>query len=303
MSIIYKMKTVLLILLLIPSYIYSQKYILLDSLKSNFRVNEYTLNTEEIYDIKKDINIYNVFVSKNNILLITVLPDLDERILPRMDEKGTNWHIINFDDIKEKILSKDKIMRIAVEWDMDNTPDKKTLEYQLVKKEHGSYYVSKMCLTELFSIANFKFPLISSYGSINIGESKVTIKEMEKSFALQFPEKDFIMDVTTNNMQRQTQRFDSYSFRNYLSKEYVIKGNKAYQFWTFDGWWEIDGYNEYRGIDRFLYIPNKGIVGGSYDFYFRLKPKISSNNYFTVSDYKLWGNIINERIMIAKELK
>lgn len=297
------MKTVFLLLLFIPSYMYPQKYLLLDSLKSNFSVNEYTLDTKDIYNFKKDINLYNVFVSKNNILLITVLPDLDERILPRMDERGNNWHIINIDDIKDKIISKDKLMRLVVEWYMNNTPDKKTLEYQLVKKENGSYYISKTCLTELFSIVNLKFPLVSSYGAINIGEKKVTIKEMERSFVMQFPKQDFIMDVTTDNMQRTIQRFDSYSFRNYLSKEYTIKGNKAYQFWTFDGWWEIDGYNEYRGIDRFLYIPNKGIVGGSYDFYFRAaRPRASSNN-FAVSDYELWGNIINEKIMIAKELK
>ncbi|QQQ30075.1 hypothetical protein [Chryseobacterium indoltheticum] len=109
------------------------------------------------------------------------------------------------------------------------------------------------------------------------------------------------MDVRTGNYFRRLD--NSYSFRNYLSKEFFIKKNKAYQFWTFDGWWAIDGYNEHRGIDRFLYIPDKGIVGGSYDFYFRLKPKISSNDYFTVSDYALWDNIINEKIMIAKELK
>ena len=35
-----------------------------------------------------------------------------------------------------------------------------------------------------------------------------------------------------------------------------------YQFWTFDGWWVIDGYNVNRGIDRLIYIPNLGIVEG-----------------------------------------
>ena len=82
---------------------------------------------------------------------------------------------------------------------------------------------------------------------------------------------------------------------------FSIKNYHAYQFWTLDEWWSQDGYNEHRGIDRFLYIPLEGIVGGSYDFYFRLKPKISSNDYKASSIEKLWDNIIHERIMIAEE--
>lgn len=295
------MKVILSILLTLPAFIFSQEYFLLNSLESDFEVKEYTLDTKEIYNIRKDINLYNVYVSKENILLLSVLPDLDEKILPRMDERGSNWKIIDYDKIKDKIFSKSEILNMVFNWKSDNTPDKKTLQYKIVKKENGSYYVSKLCLTEFFSIADFKFPIISTYGTINIGEPKVSIKQMQESFKKQIPVEEFIMDVRTGNYFRRLD--NSYSFRNYLSKEFFIKRNKAYQFWTFDGWWVIDGYNEHRGIDRFLYIPDKGIVGGSYDFYFRLKPKISSNDYFTVSDYALWDNIMNEKIMIAKELK
>lgn len=295
------MKVILSILLTLPAFIFSQEYFLLNSLESDFEVKEYTLDTKEIYNIRKDINLYNVYVSKENILLLSVLPDLDEKILPRMDERGSNWKIIDYDKIKDKIFSKSEILNMVFNWKSDNTPDKKTLQYKIVKKENGSYYVSKLCLTEFFSIADFKFPIISTYGTINISEPKVSIKQMQESFKKQIPVEEFIMDVRTGNYFRRLD--NSYSFRNYLSKEFFIKRNKAYQFWTFDGWWVIDGYNEHRGIDRFLYIPDKGIVGGSYDFYFRLKPKISSNDYFTVSDYALWDNILNEKIMIAKELK
>jgi len=59
---------------------------------------------------------------------------------------------------------------LASDWVGANTPEKKTFEYQLIKKENGSYYISKMCLTELFSIGNLKFPLISGYGTINIAD-------------------------------------------------------------------------------------------------------------------------------------
>jgi hypothetical protein len=124
---------------------------------------------------------------------------------------------------------------------------------------------------------------------------------MEESFKKQVSNEKFIMDVRDIDYVKNTDI--PYSLRNYLSKEFSIKGNKAYQFWTFDGWWSVDGYNEHRGIDRFLYIPDKGIVGGSFDFYFRLKPKNSSNEHYIASNGLLWNNIINEKIMIAKELQ
>ena len=175
------------------------------------------------------------------------------------------------------------------------------MDYKLVKKENGIYYVSKYCLTELFNISSIESPLISSYGVINIMDKKVSIQEMHTSFEKQFPSTEFILDIREGNFLRNLSVY--YNYRNYLSKEITIKNEIAYQFWTFDGWWAQDGYNEHRGIDRFIYIPKKGIVGGSYDFYFRLKPKISSNKYFTASDNHLWTNIINEKVIIANELK
>ncbi|MDQ0783502.1 hypothetical protein [Chryseobacterium sp. W4I1] len=134
-----------------------------------------------------------------------------------MDERGQNWELIDYEKIKDKIFSKDKIQTIVEELLINNSPDKKTLQYKLVKKENGNYYVSKMCLTEVFSIGNYKYPLVSSYGTINTVEKEVTVKEVEKSFKQQFPEKVFIMDVRNEIVNKQLDV--SYSFRNYLSKE------------------------------------------------------------------------------------
>ncbi|WP_228457594.1 MULTISPECIES: hypothetical protein [Chryseobacterium] len=295
------MKIILTITLLISNLFLAQEYFLLDDLKTNFKINKYTLDTKDLYNIQKDINVFNIFISKENILLLSVLPDLDEKILHRMDERGNNWMIINYDKIKDKVFSKEKILSMLSDWKMNNTPEKKTFQYKLIKKENGSYYVSKKCLTEFFSIANLESPLVSTYATINISEKKVTIQQMEKSFKKQIPSQKFIMDPRDADLSKNIDI--PYSFRNYLSKELLIKGKKAYQFWTFDGWWMQDGYDEHRGIDRFLYIPDKGIVGGSYDFYFKLKPKNSSNEYYTATNGLLWNNIINEKIMIAKELK
>lgn len=288
------MTRILFILVCMPCFVFSQKYFLLDSLKNNFKIETYTLDTSELYGVKKNINVYNVYLTKDHILLLTVLPDLDEKILPGTDEKGQNWTILDGGKLKEEdIISESKVREIASDWAASNTPDKKNIYFKVVKKVKDSYYVSKMCLTELFSITSLKAPLISSYGSLNIAESKTTIKEVENSFKKQFPNRKFIMDVTDIDYLRNLN--DPFSFRNYLSKEYTIQGKRAYQFWTFDGWWIMDGYNEHRGIDRLVYMPEKGIIGGSYDFYFRHRSGIS--------DSKLWNNIINEKVMIAEELK
>ena len=294
------MKIKILILLLIPTFLLSQKYFLLDSLK-DYDIKEYTLETKDLYHIDKQINMYNVFVTNNHILLLSILPDLEEQLIFEGRTKQQNWMSIDFESIKNQIFTNEQLITLASEWNEQNTPEKKTMGYKLIKKENGKYYVSKYCLTEFFKIVNIEMPLISSYGVINVEDQKVTIRQMQNSLRKQFPDKNFIMDVRENDFSRDLDV--SYNYRNYLSKEITIKKNSAYQFWTFDGWWAQDGYNEHRGIDRFLYIPNKGIVGGSYDFYFRLKPKISSNGYYTIPDNILWENIINEKIMLAKEMK
>ncbi len=293
---------ILIFVTLIPCILFSQKYILLDSLKK-YDIKAYTLDTKDIYNIDKKIDIYNVFITKDIILLFSVLPSLEKELMlvsPK-EISQNNWITIDIEKIIDKTLSTKQIYKLVDEWSVDNTPEKKALDYKIVKKENGIYYASKFCLTELFNISNIEFPLISSYGVINIMDKLVTIKQMQTSFKRQFPDSQFILDVREENFLRNMSVY--YNYRNYLSKIITIKKEKAYQFWTFDGWWAQDGYNEHRGIDRFLYIPKKGIVGGSYDFYFKLKPKISSNNYFTESDKKLWENIINEKIMIANELK
>lgn len=291
----------LFIIFFIPTILFSQEYFFLDSLRANYKVNEFSLDTKELYPIKKDINIYNVFTSDTTILLISVLPDLEEIVLPGMNEIGENWMSINYDEIKGKILSNKNLLDLTFDWESNNVPERKTFRYQLVKKKNGKYYVSKICLTELFTISPLEFPFISSYGTINIAERKVSVKEMYDQYKKRFKNQDFIMDVRTNYPTRNIS--NSYSLRNYLSKEFYIKDKLAYQFWTFDGWWAQDGYNEHRGIDRFLYIPDLGIVGGSYDFYFKHKPKLSRANYYQATSERLWNNIVNEHIMIAKELK
>ncbi|WP_407488197.1 hypothetical protein [Elizabethkingia anophelis] len=300
------MKKIFFLLIFSSICVFPQKYLLLDSIKTKFKVEEYTLSTKELYNIDKRIEVYNIFVDPKNILLMSVLPQLETqlskteytdydkltKVLVTTTEKNVNWKKIDFNQIRNNILSIGDINALSSEWEIQNSPDKKTFKYQLVKKIGNSYYISENCLTEFFTIANVQNPLISPYGTINIIEPKVTIIEMEGVFKKRFSNFPFPLDIRERLGARYSDM--NFSIHNYLSKDYLIKGNKAYQFWTLDGWWYHDGMNEYRGIDRFVYIPEKGIVGGSYDFYFR---KLNILNTL------LWDNIINEKVMIAEELK
>ncbi|WP_411898067.1 hypothetical protein [Elizabethkingia occulta] len=304
------MRTIFLIIFTLNfSILFSQKYIMLDSLKVKFPVKEYTLNARDIYNVNGEIKVFNVYLSKNSILLLSIMPEapkafakegitdfnsLEKKIVS--NKKNSNsWTLIDFNKIKTNILSSSKILDIATDWMENNSSSNKTFEYKILKKENGNYYVSKNCLTEFFYIADIRSPLITPLGVINVSEPKVSIKQMEEVFKKQYPKEPFPLD--TRERVRSKNLNVIYSVHNYLSKEYLIKGNKAYQFWTLDGWWYYDGLNEYRGIDRFVYIPEKGIVGGSYDFYFGYEKG------YSISNAILWDNIINEKVMIAEELK
>ncbi|UTF94897.1 hypothetical protein J2O08_09650 [Elizabethkingia anophelis] len=287
----------------------AQKYIIVDNLK--FATKKYTLDTKQLYNIDSKIILYNIFID-DKILLFSILPsnineithtnyeklskNIGKAVKENSIEKDMNWKKVEFKDIKDNIVSiSDVLDNITSEWGVEITPEKKTFEYKLAKKDGDDYYITNNCLTEFFSIANSQYPIIAPYGTINISESKVTIKQMQESFKKQYPKSIFPLDVFGKSQSRGGDGI--YTVRNYLSKGYKVKKDNAYQFWTLDSWWNIHGDNHHRGIDRFVYIPEKGIVGGSYDFYFR------DPRGFRIADTVLWQNIINEKVMIAEELK
>ena len=279
------------LLCLFSVLIKSQKYVFLNDLTSNFKVTEFTLKTQTLYELDNEIKIYNVFLSENYILLFSVLPDIGS---------SENWVKTEESAFKNKLISKNKILSFAHNWMEENKPNKKTFEFNIVKKLDGEFYVSKVCLTELFKIQKTDYPIISSYGTININEERFKIRQMKVLFEKQFPNEYFILDPRNhsniNNLDI------SYMKKYYISKVFRIKKQKAYQFWTLDNWKIQDGYNVERGIDRFVFTEKFGIIGGSYDFYFEHKPKNFPNNYYFVDKELLWSNIYKEKVMVAQEL-
>lgn len=273
----------------------SQLIINIDSLQRKYPMKKYTLNTKELYNFDKTIEIYNFFISKNKILLITILPNFQGK---------ENWVKLDKNVIDDGNPTNEKLDY----WlNSENPKDKKLLYKKVTKSIDENQYASVTSLIEIFNIGNYPYPLLADFGTINILENKTSIREMYEIYEELYSKNNllpiFPLDVReTEHIKTENSTF---LFRNYLSKEYMIGKEKAYQFWTFISWDIVDGYNQQRGIDRFVYIPEKGIVGGSYDFYFALKPRAMVNNdvLLPVSEEKLWDNIINEKIMLAKEIK
>jgi hypothetical protein len=262
-----------------------QKFFLLENISKNYKIQEYTLNTNELYEVNRKLSLFNINMN-NGILLITVLPDL----------KGNeDWIKIDINKIKDRIITDNGIKNFISEQFSNNSPKSKTMKYGLIKRINNEYYVSNYCLVEYFNIREYEYPQIVKYGTINTRENPVTIKDMDDIYKKKYPKDKFPLDV-----RPPINRFmDDVIERNYLSKEYKVKNDLAYQFWTYDRWDTTDYYNTRRGIDRFIYIPQKGIIGGSYDFYF----EYNNGKGPIISYKKLWDNIINEKVMIAEELK
>ncbi|MHA6696796.1 hypothetical protein [Chryseobacterium sp. A301] len=286
-------KTLIILIGILPLLIFGQRYVLLSELQSNFKVNSFNLDTKDIYDIDEQIRVHNVYVSPNTILLFSELPDL---------EPTKSKNVLELKDIKGEILSGKDILKLVTDFyaqESVETPFPKTFEIILVREESGKYIPSKT-LTELFHVKRLPAPMVASPGVINILEDPISIANMKKVVTEDDSGAVFLLDVRANAQLKSLPQ--AFSNKYYLSKKYEIAGKEAYQFWTLDGWYVTDGYDLHRGIDRFVYIENLGIVGGSFDFYFKQKPTRSSPSYFTVSKEILWDNIINEKVMVAKEL-
>ena len=263
-----------------------KKYFLLEDLSKLYKKTEYTLNSKELYGIDKNIKVYNFFTNYNAIILISALPSL---------KNNNDWIKISYKIIKNKILTKNEINDFEISRSLSNPPEMKTMEFGIIKKIGDEYFIPNECLIEFFNYGDYEYPFITRYGTINTKEQLFTIKDMIKFYESKYPQKQFPLDVRN----KYGAFVENVVVKNYLSKKYKIKNDDAYQLWTFDSWKVYDGYNIQRGIDRFIYIPQKGIVGGSYDFYFTFVPKKNP----PISAEKEWDNILNEKVMIAEELK
>ncbi|ATA89265.1 hypothetical protein CGC58_05720 [Capnocytophaga stomatis] len=229
----------------------------------------YTLNTEKMYGIKAQIELYNLD-HYQGLFLFSVLPDL---------ETGENWEEISYVLIENVLFTAEEFQKTIL-----NSNELKIFnKYRLVKKVGNKFFVAKNVLIEKFRVLDIETSLkISGSNIINLKDKIMTYQDVKKAYLSQISD-NFPMEGYADKYSWIKKEFRAI----YLSEIEQKNNEKVYRFWTFDDWNKdfekqykrydegiksTESYNYHRGIDRFAYIEGKGIVGGSYDFYFDRKP-------------------------------
>lgn len=280
------------------------KYFLFEPHSSD-KYNYYhnVLKTDSLYGVKEQVEVFNFLYTSSmfpkagndeqNLVLFSVLPDLAG------DE---NWQEISVDSMQNNIVSFSDLKKLLEEHTMtrfDRQYGERTKffnTYKLVLKRADKYYTPKFCLLQFYVIRNRPEPFNNVFGTINTETTPISILDFERLYKEIYPSTVFPLYTLRSPVYSST--FDRLrDRREYLSAVIDLNGTKAYRFWTYTDWhthtfdYEVD-----RGIDRFIYVPGKGIVGGSFDFYFYFhRRKIG----FTIADFI--ENIRKEKIMLAEE--
>lgn len=265
-------------------------YISIDMLESNYKVNAFTLLTAELYGTDDSIQMYNIFIGEEDLLLFSVLPPFDD--LGHWEEITIgSTDLTDISTFKETIEQKIK----------NGARLPKSMSLALVKQIDGRFYASRQCLFEHFRIREYHEALNTPAGTINIARPRISQNEMKAAYAKLFPGATFPSFSNKSALIK-----DQALIGEYLAKVVHVDGQKAYLFWVFDDWNVVDGPNVHRGIDRFIYAPGLGIVGGSYDFHFAFSnpwQPIPAYKRYRISMDQWQQHILDEKVMLAEELK
>lgn len=278
---------------------YSQTLIDLNEVESKFTVNKQILNALDLYGIDRDVEVYNIFPnsSKSDFFMLAILPDNDYTSAKALNPACHNERVYNWKEIVADSINKESgsasILQIRFSILSGEVED--TQRVRVLKEENNKSYISRYAILQYFQVEELPSFVETNYQTLNLDSKSISIREFQEMFGKKFPGNPFPLDVRRVRMGRNLDL--PLIPHKYLSKTFMMGRLKMYQFWTYDGWWEADGDNSYRGIDRFIYVPRTGIVGGSFDFYFK------NDKTFAIPTDRLWDNIINERVMIAEELK
>lgn len=286
------------------------KYFISESASNDFELSEFTLNTQSLYKINKKVTLFNLIRKEDtligeerklngqldyNIILFSVLPNLSGK---------EDWEKIDIDTIQSSIITFDNLEKLHTKNTLSyfNNVVKETTKYfnnyKIIVKKGNDYYSPKFCLLQFYSVINRPSAFTNVYGTINTEDSRYSIVEFEKVFKEAYPQLDFPLYRIGE---------DPFSFmdwtrdrREYFSTKLILNKNiNCYQFWTYIDWTKHSLQFDFeRGIDRFVYLPGKGIIGGSFDFYFYFHRKKLSIEY---KDFL--QNIKEEKVMIADSYK
>ena len=253
------MKQLLLYLSLLCSWAIEaqeQKYILLDSITSNYTVKKYTLSTLP-YKVNYEIEIYNVF-SKNYgkgldsdfIVLFSVLPDLESK---------SNWEEIDFSLLQKNFLPTKKLFDRV--YNRTYNPEAKiedNRQLSLVKKVKDKYFVAKNCWVNEFFCTNTpsEIKVTTNNYVIDIHQPTMPVSVLRSLYKKQFPNQEFPLDDFFWIIPKHLEHI-------YLANVENKEGDIIYYFYLFS-----NSLRDNNTISEFAYIKERGIVAGNYYGYF-----------------------------------
>ncbi|MFD2599494.1 hypothetical protein ACFSQ3_11070 [Sphingobacterium corticis] len=299
----------------LPIYAQQDKYVIIaDALDTTaedieqYVVKNYTFKTDQLYKKNYSVEAYNIIFDKpdhryKRIALLTVLPDV---------VTGELWFPI---DSAEAFAERKPIGSLSYlafpnmgyYEGMTNMQRKFFNQYFVVVKKDGKYYRSKNCLLEIFEVKSVDPLMPTLYGQLNLTDHKLSIQSYADIYARSYPFE--ILPLSISHTGEIANVEEGWRIcREYLSDTLAINGKKAYKFWT-SGFMNVShGPDFTRGIDRFIYMPDLGIVGGSYDFHFKrhyrhpdTRPYPEQPNNLTEDEWR--KNVMEEKVMLAEELK
>lgn len=268
----------------------NSKYFLIDFNSIDYKVNAVTLSAKELYGFDEKFELFNV-ISKNTLILFTVMPTHKPWVEVDINKlQGEEMRIGSLDSLFKNVSNQNLSNK--------NVTLLKRNDIKVILHKNGKYIMSDYCLTEYFIITNtpLMFPNQSASCFINITTPKFSADQFERDY------RKFYKTYSANAIESKRWSGTTFLFQPFYDKPLLflssttkVDNKEAFKFWTYLDWRVADGPNVQRGIDRFLYIPLIGIVGGSYDFWFNEEKK-------SISYDKLMKNYLAEKVMYPIEI-
>lgn len=263
------------------------KYFLVDLNSTQYKVNTVKLNAKSLYNKNIDLEMFNILGINNSLILFTVFPLQNKNLWNKIAIDSVKTLLISYSDLLNDFEKKEKIYISS-----QNTSDilLKKYDIKIIIKKDNQFMVSSYCLTEFFRILRepLIFPNLMGSFYINIDSPPYTVKQFEHKT------KEISNHYSVNSISSK-QSSGSSALRRPLEKPLTffsgstsVSSMAGYKFWLFSDWRVDDGMNLQRGIDRFIYVPDIGIVAGSFDYWFE---------NFVDSDL-IFNNYLNEKIMM-----
>ncbi|MES2062916.1 MAG: hypothetical protein V4456_13405 [Bacteroidota bacterium] len=244
----------------------------IDSKKAIINEIDVASDNKNICDKKMySAQLYNIFFSEKkgsrNLILFSVMPS--------REDGNIKWKKVNIDTLKSYIYNLRQLDSLQMQGIEDfersayrNTECVKRSNFRVILKKHDGYYVNEgYCLAEFFKTSTFAFHSgFSNQNPINlidISNPPLSIAEFEMQY-LRW-NKQYSYNFAYSNNSGLT------AFKTpilFYSHQNEINDLRAYYFWTLSTW-TSDRVNINRGIDRFIFNPEIGIIGGDYTFYFK----------------------------------